>query len=392
MPINFPANPSLNDTYTYDSKTWKWNGEAWDLYGPLLASGVNTWLETPSSANLASAVTDETGSGSLVFSNSPTLVTPSIGVATGTSFNSITGLSSTAPIVNGTATTGTSTTVARADHVHPINALTIGTGLSGSSYNGSSAVTIAIDSSVATTSGIQTLTNKTLTSPTITSPTVSGLYLSDNNIIIEGTNDTNETTLVFTDPTADRTITFPNNNGTVVLTTNNLSVFASTTSSQLAGIISDETGSGALVFATSPTLVTPNIGVATGTSFNSITALSSTTPSANGTAAVGTSTTVARADHVHPISALTIGTGLSGTSYNGSSAVTIAIDSTVATTSGTQTLTNKTLSSAILTGTLTAGGGVGSSGQVLTSTGTGVQWSTSSGGGADEIMVIMGAY
>jgi hypothetical protein len=42
--------------------------------------------------------------------------------------------------------------------------------------------------------------------------------------------------------------------------------------------------------------------------------------------------------------ALTIGTGLSGTSYNGSSAVTIAIDSTVATLTGTQTLTNKSIS------------------------------------------------
>jgi len=42
--------------------------------------------------------------------------------------------------------------------------------------------------------------------------------------------------------------------------------------------------------------------------------------------------------------ALTIGTGLSGTSFNGSSVVTIAIDSTVATLTGTQTLTNKTIS------------------------------------------------
>ena len=51
-----------------------------------------------------------------------------------------------------------------------------------------------------------------------------------------------------------------------VYTTNNLSVMAATTSAQLAGVISDETGSGALVFATSPTLVTPNIGVASATS------------------------------------------------------------------------------------------------------------------------------
>jgi hypothetical protein len=46
----------------------------------------------------------------------------------------------------------------------------------------------------------------------------------------------------------------------------------------------------------------------------------------------------------------------------------------------TDTLTNKTLSSAALTGTLTAGGGVGTNGQVLASTGTGVQWSTTSAG------------
>ena len=44
------------------------------------------------------------------------------------------------------------------------------------------------------------------------------------------------------------------------LTANPLSQFAATTSSQLAGVISDETGSGALVFATSPTLVTPALG------------------------------------------------------------------------------------------------------------------------------------
>jgi len=47
-----------------------------------LGTGVATFLATPSSANLASAITDETGSGSLVFATSPTLVTPSIGVAT----------------------------------------------------------------------------------------------------------------------------------------------------------------------------------------------------------------------------------------------------------------------------------------------------------------------
>jgi hypothetical protein len=50
------------------------------------------------------------------------------------------------------------------------------------------------------------------------------------------------------------TFTFP---GTV---TNNLSIFGATTSAQLSGVLSDETGSGSAVFATSPTLVTPALG------------------------------------------------------------------------------------------------------------------------------------
>lgn len=45
-------------------------------------TGVATWLGTPSSANLAAAVTDETGTGALVFANTPTLVTPVLGTPT----------------------------------------------------------------------------------------------------------------------------------------------------------------------------------------------------------------------------------------------------------------------------------------------------------------------
>ena len=53
-------------------------------------SGIATWLGTPSSANLASAVTDETGSGSLVFATSPTLVTPVLGTPSSGNLDSCT--------------------------------------------------------------------------------------------------------------------------------------------------------------------------------------------------------------------------------------------------------------------------------------------------------------
>lgn len=100
---------------------------------------------------------------------------------------------------------------------------------------------------------------------TLTSPTVSGLTLSDASIVIEGsTADAYETTLTVTDPTADRTITFKDASGTVAFTSDititgssKLDAFAATTSAELAGVISDETGSGALVFGTSPVLTTP---------------------------------------------------------------------------------------------------------------------------------------
>jgi hypothetical protein len=55
-----------------------------------LGTGVATFLGTPSSANLASAVTDETGTGALVFANSPTLVTPALGTPSSGTLSSCT--------------------------------------------------------------------------------------------------------------------------------------------------------------------------------------------------------------------------------------------------------------------------------------------------------------
>jgi hypothetical protein len=55
-----------------------------------LGTGVATLLGTPSSANLASAITDETGSGALVFANSPTLVSPALGTPSSGTLSSCT--------------------------------------------------------------------------------------------------------------------------------------------------------------------------------------------------------------------------------------------------------------------------------------------------------------
>jgi hypothetical protein len=77
--------------------------------------------------------------------------------------------------------------------------------------------TVALTSNL--TSYITASSTDTLTNKTITSPVITGAVFNDGSIVFEGTTaDAYETTFAITDPTADRTITFPDSTGTVAIT------------------------------------------------------------------------------------------------------------------------------------------------------------------------------
>lgn len=275
--------PKLPNTAT---KFWRDDGTYQTIAGggdALIANPLSQFAAT-TSLQLKGVISDETGSGALAFATSPTLVTPVLGVATATTVNKV---ALTAPATGSTLTIadGKTLTVSNDATVSGTNtgdvantALTTGSLAQFASTTSAEMRTLLSDE---TGTGFAVFA----TSPTLVTPVLGvAAATSINKVAI--TAPAASATLTIADGV---TLTVPaaasvqgthsgtssgTNTGDVAntaLTTGTLAQFAATTSAQLATLLTDETGSGAAVFATSPALVTPTLGVAAVTTVNKVT-------------------------------------------------------------------------------------------------------------------------
>lgn len=319
-------------------------------------AGATSWQPTSStglgsitSAALASALTDETGSGLAVFATSPTLVTPNLGTPTNLTLTSATGL--------------------------PVS-----TGISGLDTNIASFLAAATSANLAAAMTDETGTGALVfaTSPTLVTPA-----LGTPSALI-GTNITGTAAGL----TAGTVTTNANLTGHIT-STGNAAVLGSFSSANLLAALTDETGTGLAVFATSPTFTTSVVaGTATFSAFNTTATtlnIGGAATSLNLGAATGTTTinnSLAVSGHVLPTTNITYDLGsaayrfrdlyLSGNTINlgtatiSSSATGITLTSLNSTPIGATTASTGAFTTLSSTGDVTVGGNLTVNGTTTT--------------------------
>ena len=229
------------------------NGATGPIINVALTTNTLSQFASTTSAELATLISNETGSGSLVFAQSPAIVT------------SLTTSSATFALVNTTATTlnlggaATTFTMGGTSGTASIRNPTLTLGNTNNTIVTNSGTTnyLAISpyGHISLAPNSTAFSDGTLTSLVVTNAVnatgqvqiVGGdLYLGNKspdefsvtpvNIVFEGTSfNDNETTLTVVDPTADRTITFPDASGTVALTSGLVSSLSGSTYISVSG-------------------------------------------------------------------------------------------------------------------------------------------------------------
>lgn len=250
-----------------------------------LGTNVATFLATPSSANLAAALTDETGTGSAVFANTPTLVTPALGTPSALVGTNITGTA--AGLTAGTVTTnanltGHITSVGNATSLGSFTSAQLATALTDETGTGANVFGTSPTIAGGTHTGITSFGVKS-TAAAFDLKIANGTVLTADRTLAIDIGDSNKSVNFL-----GGTVTFNNSftTGSVPITLNGLNTTVVTlpltgtlygtetgsiTSAQLAASLTNETGTGAAVFGTSPTLITSVLtSSATFAAFNTI--------------------------------------------------------------------------------------------------------------------------